>query len=113
MFGFESYTRFLFFIMGLLALGALATARYIQDSFLGQGLRAVRDSEEAAECSGVPTLKLKLIACGVSGVLLGAAGAQVAPALAASTRGFRRRLCPHGHLPDPRIRHFVGCLAPG
>ncbi|MFN5131944.1 MAG: ABC transporter permease subunit, partial [Burkholderiales bacterium] len=35
----------------------------------------VRDSEEAAECSGVPTLKLKLLACALSGALLGAAGA--------------------------------------
>ena len=31
--------------------------------------------EEAAECSGVPTLKLKLFACTVSGALMGAAGA--------------------------------------
>ena len=53
---FDSYTRMLFFVMGLLAIGAIAIARYIQDSYLGQGLRAVRDSEEAAECSGVPTL---------------------------------------------------------
>ena len=35
----------------------------------------MRDSEEAAECSGVPTLKLKLLACALSGALLGAAGA--------------------------------------
>lgn len=72
---FDSYTRMLFFVMGLLAIGAVAVARYIQDSYLGQGLRAVRDSEEAAECSGVPTLKIKLIACTVSGALMGIAGA--------------------------------------
>jgi len=72
---FGSYTRMLFFVMGLLAIGAVAIARYIQDSYLGQGLRAVRDSEEAAECSGVPTLKIKLIACTVSGALMGIAGA--------------------------------------
>jgi branched-chain amino acid transport system permease protein len=72
---FDSYTRMLFFVMGLLAIGAIAVARYIQDSYLGQGLRAVRDSEEAAECSGVPTLKIKLIACTVSGALMGIAGA--------------------------------------
>ena len=72
---FDSYTRMLFFVMGLLAIGAVAIARYIQDSYLGQGLRAVRDSEEAAECSGVPTLKIKLIACTVSGALMGIAGA--------------------------------------
>ncbi len=72
---FDSYTRMLFFVMGLLAIGAVAIARYIQDSYFGQGLRAVRDSEEAAECSGVPTLKIKLIACTVSGALMGIAGA--------------------------------------
>jgi branched-chain amino acid transport system permease protein len=73
--GFESYTRFLFFVMGILALISLAIARYIQDSYLGQGLRAVRDSEEAAECSGVPTLRIKLVACTVMGALMGVAGA--------------------------------------
>ena len=72
---FESYTRMLFVVMTVMAVVAVAIARYIQDSHIGRGLRAVRDSEEAAECSGVPTLKLKLLACGVSGALLGAAGA--------------------------------------
>jgi branched-chain amino acid transport system permease protein len=58
-----------------LAVLAVATARYVQESHIGRGLRAVRDSEEAAECSGVPTLRLKLLACALSGALLGAAGA--------------------------------------
>ena len=35
-------------------------ARYIETSWIGRGLRAIRDNEGAAECSGVPTLKLKL-----------------------------------------------------
>ncbi len=72
---FDSYTRMLFFVMAVLAIGSVAVARYIQSSFLGRGLRAVRDSEEAAECSGVPTLRIKLIACVVSGALMGVAGA--------------------------------------
>jgi branched-chain amino acid transport system permease protein len=72
---FESYTRMLFVVMALLAVVAVTTARYIQTSWIGRGLRAVRDSEEAAECSGVPTLRLKLLACVVSGALMGAAGA--------------------------------------
>jgi branched-chain amino acid transport system permease protein len=72
---FDSYTRMLFFVMAVLAIGSVAVARYIQNSFLGRGLRAVRDSEEAAECSGVPTLRIKLIACVVSGALMGVAGA--------------------------------------
>jgi branched-chain amino acid transport system permease protein len=72
---FDSYTRMLFVVMALLALVAISVARYVQDSWIGRGLRAIRDSEEAAECSGVPTLKLKLFACTVSGALMGAAGA--------------------------------------
>lgn len=72
---FGTYTRMLFVVMSVMAVMAVAIARYIQNSHIGQGLRAVRDSEEAAECSGVPTLKLKLIACSISGALLGVAGA--------------------------------------
>jgi branched-chain amino acid transport system permease protein len=72
---FESYTRMLFVVMALLALAAVSIARYVQVSWIGRGLRAIRDSEEAAEASGVPTLKLKLFACTLSGALMGAAGA--------------------------------------
>ena len=72
---FASYTRMLFVVMALMALAAVALARYIQTSWIGRGLRAIRDSEEAAEASGVPTLRLKLVACVVSGALMGAAGA--------------------------------------
>ncbi len=72
---FGSYTRMLFAVMALLAVIAVSVARYVQTSWIGRGLRAIRDSEEAAECSGVPTLKLKLFACTVSGALMGAAGA--------------------------------------
>jgi branched-chain amino acid transport system permease protein len=72
---FGEYTRMLLVVMVLLAVIAVSLARYIQESHIGRGLRAVRDSEEAAECSGVPTLRLKLLACAVSGALLGAAGA--------------------------------------
>ncbi len=74
-FGFESYTRMLFAVMAVMSLVAVAISRYLQYSHIGQGLRALRDSEEAAECSGVPTLRLKVIACVVSGALLGAGGA--------------------------------------
>lgn len=72
---FDSYTRMLFVVMALMAVAAVSIARYIQVSWIGRGLRAIRDSEEAAECSGVPTLRLKLFACVVSGALMGAAGA--------------------------------------
>jgi branched-chain amino acid transport system permease protein len=72
---FDSYTRMLFVVMAVMAVVGVCIARYIEVSWIGRGLRAIRDSEEAAECSGVPTLKLKLFACTVSGALMGAAGA--------------------------------------
>lgn len=72
---FETYTRMLFFVMAVLAVIAVSIARYIESSWIGRGLRALRDTEEAAECSGVPTLRLKLFACTVSGALMGMAGA--------------------------------------
>jgi branched-chain amino acid transport system permease protein len=72
---FDTYARMLFVVIAVVAIGAVCIARYVQDSWIGRGLRAIRDSEEAAECSGVPTLRLKLIACVISGGLMGAAGA--------------------------------------
>jgi branched-chain amino acid transport system permease protein len=72
---FESYIKMLFVLMAALAVMAVAIARYIETSWLGRGLRAIRDSEEAAEACGVPTLKLKVFACTVSGALMGVAGA--------------------------------------
>jgi branched-chain amino acid transport system permease protein len=75
---FENYTQWLFFVMAVIAVVAVAAARYIQSSWFGRGLRAIRDNEVAAECSGVPTLKLKLAAATVSGALMGAAGAPYA-----------------------------------
>lgn len=72
---FESYIKMLFVVMGLAAVASVAIARYIERSWIGRGLRAIRDSEEAAEASGVPTLRLKLFACTVSGALMGVAGA--------------------------------------
>src|SRR5438876_244982 len=50
-------------------------ARMIERSWIGRGLSALRDNEEAAECMGVPTLRLKLFATTVSGFFLGVAGA--------------------------------------
>jgi branched-chain amino acid transport system permease protein len=72
---FASYTRLLFVLMALLAVLAVALARYIETSWIGRGLQAIRDNEEAAESVGVPTLKLKLFAATASGALMGIAGA--------------------------------------
>lgn len=75
---FDSYTKMLFLVMMFLTVATVLIARYIETSWIGRGLRAVRDNEVAAECAGVPTLKLKLFACTVSGALMGAAGAPLA-----------------------------------
>src|SRR3989442_15236256 len=72
---FGSYVTFLFTVMVLLCVVAVTVARFIERSWVGRGLAALRDNEEAAECMGVPTLRLKLFATTVSGVLLGVAGA--------------------------------------
>jgi branched-chain amino acid transport system permease protein len=72
---FGSYIRYLFLIMLLIAIGAITIARLIERSRLGLGFATIRDDELAAEASGVPTLRLKLIATTISGALMGMAGA--------------------------------------
>ena len=72
---FGSYVTFLFTVMVGLAVVAVLAARFVERSWIGRGLAALRDNEEAAECMGVPTLRLKLFATTISGFLLGVAGA--------------------------------------
>ena len=72
---FGSYIELLFIVILTLAIGSAAIARYLSSSRIGQGLAAIRDDEVAAECNGVPTLKLKLISASVMGAMMGAAGA--------------------------------------
>ncbi|HSH99180.1 MAG TPA: branched-chain amino acid ABC transporter permease [Reyranella sp.] len=69
------YIEYLFMVMLGLCVIALATARAIERSALGYGFAAIRDDEGAAEASGVPTLRLKLIATALSGGFMGMAGA--------------------------------------
>ncbi len=69
------YIQYLFLVMLVLALTAVVIARTIERSKLGYGFATIRDDELAAEASGVPTLKLKLIATVISGALMGMAGA--------------------------------------
>jgi branched-chain amino acid transport system permease protein len=69
------YIQYLFLVMLALALIAIVIARTIEYSKLGYGFAAIRDDELAAEASGVPTLRLKLIATVISGALMGMAGA--------------------------------------
>ena len=75
---FDTYVKMLFFVQALLVVVAVATTRTIQNSRIGRGLQALRDDELAAECTGVPTLRLKLLACVISGALISAGGAPAA-----------------------------------
>ncbi len=70
-----SYIQYLFLVMLTLAVLALWAARQIERSRLGFGFATIRDDELAAEASGVPTLRLKLMATALSGGLMGMAGA--------------------------------------
>jgi branched-chain amino acid transport system permease protein len=70
-----NYIEYLFLVMLALAIVAITTARVIERSQLGYGFATIRDDEVAAEASGVPTLRLKLIATTISGALMGMAGA--------------------------------------
>jgi branched-chain amino acid transport system permease protein len=69
------YIQYLFLVMLGLVVIVLATARTIERSRLGYGFATIRDDETAAEASGVPTLRLKLLATTMSGAFMGMAGA--------------------------------------
>ena len=69
------YIEYLFLLMLALSVIAVAVARAIEKSRLGYGFATIRDDELAAEASGVPTLKLKLLATALSGGFMGMAGA--------------------------------------
>ena len=70
-----NYIQYLFLVMLVLSVVAIAVARIIEQSRLGYGFATIRDDEIAAEACGVPTLRLKLIATTISGALMGMAGA--------------------------------------
>ena len=72
---FQNNKEYLFFLMAAMAVMSVWIARTIEFGKLGRGLNAIKDNEEAAECMGVPTLKLKLVATVISGALMGMAGA--------------------------------------
>src|SRR5919108_5347232 len=72
---FNNYVAFLFVVMLTLAVASVTVGWWIERSWIGRGLAAIRDNEEAAECMGVPTLRLKIFATALSGFLMGVCGA--------------------------------------
>ncbi len=64
----------LFYIMLGLAGAATLMTLLVRASRFGQGLLAIRENEEAAETVGIPTVRLKLLAFGLSAVIPGMAG---------------------------------------
>jgi branched-chain amino acid transport system permease protein len=76
LFGYSiEYIEYLFLLMMVLAILSIVVSRSIARTQLGFGFATIRDDELAAEASGVPTLRLKLIATTISGALMGMAGA--------------------------------------
>jgi branched-chain amino acid transport system permease protein len=72
---FRDQTQFVFCVMFALASVAVICARLIETSWIGRSLTAIRASEAAAEACGVPTLRMKLLACAISGAIIAMAGA--------------------------------------
>jgi branched-chain amino acid transport system permease protein len=72
--GLASWKHYLYVVIALLATIAIVVARLLERSKIGRGLAAIRDDELAAECAGVPTLRLKLLSAATSCGLMGMAG---------------------------------------
>jgi len=64
----------LYYVMLALATAATILTLLVRRSRFGQGLRAIRENEEAAETVGVPTVRFKLLAFGLSAIIPGMVG---------------------------------------
>jgi len=67
-------TEFFYLAAAVLALIYFVTTRMAR-SYIGRGLRAVRDDEMAAETAGIDTKRLKLLVFSLSAIYAGIAGA--------------------------------------
>lgn len=72
---FPTNARYIFFVMVVLAVGAVAVTRAFEKSRFGKGLTAIRDDEAAAESCGIPTFRIKCSAMVLSGAMMALAGA--------------------------------------
>jgi len=71
---YPNFTAYLFsWLFGVTLILVIITI-YIERSHIGKQLIAMRDDEVAAECIGIPTLKLKLLAAFISCAFMGAVG---------------------------------------
>jgi branched-chain amino acid transport system permease protein len=64
----------LFYILLALAAAATALTAAVRVSRFGRGLLALRENEEAAETVGIPTVRFKLLAFGLSALIPGMVG---------------------------------------
>ncbi|MDA4128898.1 MAG: branched-chain amino acid ABC transporter permease [Thaumarchaeota archaeon] len=64
----------LFVAMFGISVVSIGLSYWIENSWIGRGLMALRDDEQAAETLGVPTFRLKLYANVLSGFLMGVVG---------------------------------------
>jgi branched-chain amino acid transport system permease protein len=71
---FASRAGYLWLVLALVVVALLVSA-WLRHSRFGAWLQAVRDNEDAARAVGVNPFRVKLIAIGVSGALMGAGGA--------------------------------------
>ena len=71
---FGDYIEYMVFLMMALAVIVVSVSWALETSGVGLGFVAIREDEVAAEASGVPTLRLKLLAATLSGAFIGMAG---------------------------------------
>src|SRR5919106_450976 len=68
------FQQFLYLVMLVIAIVAVAAAYAIQYSRFGWALAAIRDNEDVAEALGVATYKWKMLAIAVTGAIAGVGG---------------------------------------
>jgi branched-chain amino acid transport system permease protein len=68
------FQQFLYLVMLVIAIVAVAAAYAIQHSRFGWALAAIRDNEDVAEALGVATFRWKMLAIAVTGAIGGVAG---------------------------------------
>lgn len=69
----SSPVPYFYLLMAILAMAMLAISR-LNNSWVGRAWIAIREDELAAEASGVPTLKMKLLAFAIGATTAGMAG---------------------------------------